>query len=218
MQQDLFVKICGITNLDDALHAVRCKADAIGFVFYERSERYITPDQALAITARLPDHVSKVGVFVNATQRHVEETVRKVHLSAVQLYGNEGPDDLIGYDANVIKAFRVKPEFDVEVLRNYIVDAFLLDAHAESKYGGTGRTFDWNIAVRAKEYGRIILSGGLTPENIEDAVRFVQPYGVDVSSGVEREPGRKDAKRVQDFIARAKGIPLYYNKSGEDYG
>lgn len=106
----------------------------------------------------------------------------------------------------------------MEVLRNYIVDAFLLDAHSESKYGGTGRTFDWNIAVRAKGYGRIILSGGLTPENIEDAVRFVQPYGVDVSSGVEREPGKKDPQRVRDFIARAKDVPLYYNKSGEDYG
>lgn len=216
MQQDLFVKICGITNLEDALHAVRCKADALGFIFAEESERYIEPGLVAEIVKRLPDHVSKVGVFVDATQRVVEETVRKAGLSAVQLYGKEGPDDLIGYEASVIKAFRIKPDFDVEVMRNYIVDAFLLDTYAAAKIGGTGKTFDWNIAVRAKEYGKVILSGGLKPENVEDAVRFVQPYGVDVSSGVEREPGKKDPDRVRDFIARAKNIPLYYNSPDDD--
>ncbi|MBI4417427.1 MAG: phosphoribosylanthranilate isomerase [Ignavibacteriales bacterium] len=218
MQQDLFVKICGITNLEDAMHAVRCKADAVGFVFYERSERYVAPERAAEIVAQLPDFVSKVGVFVNATQRSVEEIARKVNLSAVQLYGKEGPDDLVGYEASVIKAFNIRPNFDVEVMRNYLVDAFLLDAHSEARYGGSGKTFDWNIAVRAKEYGRIILAGGLTPENIEDAVRFVQPYGVDVSSGVEGKPGKKDPERVRNFIARAKDIPLSYNMIGEDFG
>lgn len=213
MHQDLFVKICGITNLEDALHAVRCKADAVGFIFAEQSERFIEPDRAAAIVRKLPEFVSKVGVFVDATQRVVEETVRKVGLSAVQLYGGEGPDDLIGYEASVIKAFRVRPDFDVEVMRNYIVDAFLLDTYSGRKVGGTGTTFDWNIAVRAREYGKVILSGGLKPENVEDAVRFVQPYGVDVSSGVEREPGKKDHDRVRDFIARAKNIPLNYDLS-----
>jgi len=164
--------------------------------------------RAREIAARLPDFVSKVGVFVDADPKEIHDTMKIVKLSAVQLYGNEGADDLVGFETSVIKVFRVKPDFDVEVMRNYVVDAFLLDTHSEAKMGGTGRTFDWNIALRAKEYGKIILSGGLTPENIADAVQFVQPYGVDVSSGVEREIGRKDPIKVRDFIARAKGVPL----------
>ena len=211
MHQDLFVKICGITNFEDAQHAVRCKADAVGLVFYEPSERYINPDEAARIVARLPHYTSKVGVFVDSDLRYVHEVAKKVQLSAVQLYGNEGADDLIGYETSVIKVFRIKPDFDVEVMHNYVVDAFLLDTHSETRHGGTGRTFDWNIAVKAKEYGRIILSGGLTPDNVEDAVRFVQPYGVDVSSGVESSPGKKDPNKVRDFIARAKNVPLYYS-------
>ncbi|MEX2116935.1 MAG: phosphoribosylanthranilate isomerase [Bacteroidota bacterium] len=211
MHQDLFVKICGITNFEDAQHAVRCKADAVGFIFYERSERYIPPDDAARIISRLPDYTSKVGVFVDSDFRYVHEVAKKVQLSAVQLYGNEGADDLIGYETSVIKVFRIKPDFDVEVMHNYVVDAFLLDTHSETQRGGTGRTFDWNIAVKAKEYGRIILSGGLDPDNIEAAVRFVQPYGVDVSSGVESSPGKKDPNKVRDFIARAKNVPLYYS-------
>jgi phosphoribosylanthranilate isomerase len=133
-----------------------------------------------------------------------------VNLSAVQLLGNEGADDLVSLETSVIKVFRVDRDFDVEVMKNYIVDAFLLDAMKEGSYGGTGKTFDWNIALKAKEYGRIILSGGLTPENVEDAVRFVRPYGVDVSSGVESRPGKKDPEKVRDFIARAKSIPVSY--------
>ena len=217
MQQDLFVKICGITNLEDAVHAVRCKADAVGFVFYKPSDRYISPEKAAEIVMKLPDFISKVGVFVHADQKYIHDVISRVQLSAVQLYGDEGADDLVSYESSVIKVFRIKPDFDVEVMRNYVVDAFLLDTHSEARYGGTGRTFDWNIAVRAKEYGKIILSGGLTPENIEDAVRFVQPYGVDVSSGVERSPGRKDPDRVRDFIARAKNVPLFYNSADTDF-
>ncbi len=215
MQQDLFVKICGITNLEDALHAVRCKADALGFIFYEESDRFIAPDRAKEIVARMPRHVSKVGVFVDADQKYIRTITKHVKLSAVQLSDNQGADDLIGYETSVIKVFRVKPDFDVEVMRNYIVDAFLLDTHSETKAGGTGRTFDWNIAIRAKEFGKIILSGGLTPENIAGAVQFVQPYGVDVSSGVEKEVGKKDPVKVRDFIAKAKGVPLSYSEFEE---
>lgn len=216
MHQDLFVKICGITNLEDAMHAVRCKADAVGFIFYEGSPRFIEPDRAAQIAARLPDFTSKVGVFVNADPKYIQEVSARVKLSAVQLTGNEGADDLVGYETSVIKVFRIKPDFDVEVMRNYLVDAFLLDTHAGKGYGGTGQTFDWNIAVRAKEFGKIILSGGLSPDNIEDAVRFVQPYGVDASSGVEAEVGKKDPVKVRNFIARAKGVPLYYNTTNDD--
>jgi phosphoribosylanthranilate isomerase len=215
MQQDLFVKICGITNLEDAQHAVRCGADAVGFIFYEGSPRFISHAKAAEIVQRLPDHVSKIGVFVNADRKFIHDIIRHVSLSAVQLYGNEGPDDLVNYEISVIKAFRVAPDFDVEVMRNYIIDAFLLDAYKGGAFGGTGKTFDWNLALKAKEYGRIILSGGLTPENVEEAVRFVRPYGVDVSSGVEREPGKKDTGKVRDFIMRAKSIPLSYHENEE---
>lgn len=214
--QDLFVKICGITNLEDALHAVQCRADAVGFIFYEESPRFISHYHAAEIVKKLPEHISKIGVFVNADRKFVHDVVTHVNLSAVQLYGNEGPDDLVSFEASVIKAIRVKNDFDVETLRNYIVDAFLLDAHKEGQYGGTGKTFDWNIAVRAKEYGKVILSGGLTTENIEDAVRFVQPYGVDVSSGVEASPGKKNPEKVREFIMRAKSVPLYYDQDQDD--
>ncbi len=210
MQQDLFVKICGITNIEDAHHAVRCGADALGFIFFEQSLRFISHRRAAEIVRSLPEHISKIGVFVNTDLKFVRDIVKHVNLSAVQLLGNEGPDDLVNFETSVIKVFRVGREYDVEVMKNYIVDAFLLDAMTEGTFGGSGKTFDWNIAVRAKEYGRIILSGGLTPENVEDAVRFVRPYGVDVSSGVEARPGKKDPVKVRNFIARAKSIPVSY--------
>jgi phosphoribosylanthranilate isomerase len=215
MQQDLFVKICGITTVEDALHAAQCGADAIGFIFFEESPRFISHYRAAEIVKRLPEHISKIGVFVNADRKFIHDIVSHVNLSAVQLYGNEGADDLINFEISVIKAFRVKDDFDVDVMRNYIVDAFLLDAHKEGKYGGTGRTFDWNLAVKAKEHGKIILSGGLTADNVEEAVRFVRPYGVDVSSGVEIAPGKKDPAKVKEFIARAKSIPLTYGDTPE---
>lgn len=214
--QDLFVKVCGITNLADAELASSLGADAVGFIFHKTSERFISPERAAEISARLPEHVSKIGVFVNSNQKYIHEVFNRVQLSAVQLYGKEGPDDLVSYEASVIKVFRVAPDFDVEVMRNYIVDAFLLDTYKEDLYGGTGKTFDWNIAVRAKEYGRIILSGGLDPDNIEAAVRFVQPYGVDVSSGVEKSPGRKDPIKLRDFIARARNMSMFYQDSEEE--
>ena len=214
--QDLFVKICGITNLEDAKHAVKCGADALGFNFFEGSSRFITPEKATDIIRRLPENISKIGVFVDADRKHIHDVIAMAKLSAVQLHGNEGPDDLIDYEVSAIKVFRVKKDFDVEVMHNYVVEAFLLDAYQKGAYGGIGQTFDWQLAVKAKEYGRIILSGGLTPENIEAAVRYVQPYGVDVSSGVEARAGKKDPKKVLDFIARAKSIPLYYNQNYDE--
>lgn len=210
MQQDLFVKICGITNLEDARFAVRCGADAIGFIFHEESPRFISHRRAADIVQTLPEHISKIGVFVNADLKFIRDIVRHVNLSAVQLLGQEAPDDLVNFETSVIKVFRVGKNFDVEIMKNYLVDAFLLDTMKAGVFGGTGKTFDWNVALKAKEYGRIILSGGLTPDNVEDAVRFVRPYGVDVSSGVESEPGKKDPTKVRDFIARAKSIPVSY--------
>ncbi len=204
--KDFFVKICGITNLDDALYCVDCGADALGFIFYEKSDRYLKPETAAKIIERLPEHITKVGVFVNAYQKKVNKIIQKVNISAVQLHGNESPADCQVYDISVIKAFHVKDEFDVNVLEQYPVDAFLLDTYKCRRYGGTGETFDWNIVLKAKEFGRIILSGGLNPKNVEDALRYVQPYGVDVNSGVEHHPGKKDWKKVKDFITTAKSL------------
>jgi len=200
----LFIKVCGITNAEDASAAVKAGVNALGFIFYQGSERYITPEAASEIVLKLPDHVSKVGVFVHEEKKEILRIARKVPLSAVQLLGPEGPDDLFGYDMSIIKVFRVKPDFDVEVMKNYVVDAFLLDTHRQGAMGGTGESFDWNIALKARQYGRIIVSGGLTPDNVDDAVRFVRPYGVDVSSGIESRPGKKDHDRMRNFIARAR--------------
>jgi phosphoribosylanthranilate isomerase len=216
MQQDLFIKICGITNLEDAVEAVNCGADAIGFVFSEESPQFISHKKAADIVRALPEHISKIGVFDHAKRQFVLDIVRHVNLSAVQLLGNEGPDDLVNFETSVIKAFRLTQSFDVEIMRNYLVDAFLLDALQKGRGRGTRKGFEWNIAVKAKEYGRIILSGGLTPENVEDAVRFVRPYGVDVNTGVEAKPGKKDVARMREFIARAKSVPVSFEDEDEE--
>lgn len=200
----LFVKICGITNLDDALYSVEWGADALGFIFYEQSPRSIELRAVSRIVNRLPEHVTKVGVFVNPSRQDVTKVCREVKLSAIQLHGDQTPDEVEEYEMSVIKAFQVKEGFDVEVLRNYSVQAVLLDAFDRTKMGGTGKTFDWNIARKAKQYGKIILSGGLTPKNVDEAARFVRPYGVDVCSGVEESAGKKNLKKVKEFIQRAK--------------
>lgn len=210
MKQDLFVKICGITNLEDAVQAVRFGADAVGFEFIDESPRFISHKHAADIVSALPEHISKIGVFEHAERKFVHDIVHHVNLSAVQLFGDEGPDDLVNFDTSVIKVFRVGRKFDVEVMKNYIVDAFLLDTH-QKRLGRTWEAgFNWNVAVKAKEYGRIILSGGLTPENVEDAIRFVRPYGVDVNTGIESKPGKKNHKLMQEFVARAKSIQVSY--------
>lgn len=206
--QDLFVKICGITNLEDARLAAKVGANALGFVFHRGSERFVSPETAREICAKLPGHLTKVGVFVHANRSEISETARMVGLSAVQLVGDEGPDDLFGFEWSVLKVFQVRPSFDVEALKPFVVDAFVLDAYKKGAYGGTGKTFDWNVAVRAKAFGRVILAGGLTPENVADAVRFVRPYGVDVSSGVEARPGKKHERLVREFVAQARNASL----------
>lgn len=206
--RELFVKICGITNRDDALYAIKCRADALGFVFDRESPHFISPIACARIISDLPSHISKVGVFAHADKKYIHEVLTRVNLSAVQLDGKEGADDLVDYEASVIKVFHAYRGFDVEVMRNYIVDAFLFDALEDPQDVKTNPLFCWHLAVKAKEYGRIILWGGLTPENIEGAVQFVRPYGVNVNRGVESEPGSKDPKKIREFIARAKGVIL----------
>lgn len=200
------IKICGITRLDDALHAVRSGADALGFVFHEASPRYIFPEQAASIIRALPPFVQAVGLFVNADSEFVNATSDQCRLDIVQLHGDEQPEycDLI--KRRVIKVFRVKEITSIEPIRNYRVAGILLDAFSPRAYGGTGLTFNWEIALAAGKYGPVILAGGLTPENVRQAVEKVAPYGVDVSSGVETAPGRKDPEKVREFIRQAKGL------------
>lgn len=200
----LKIKICGITNKEDALHASECGADALGFIFYDKSPRYIEPAEAKSIIAALPPFVTTVGVFVNEDMNDISDIALMTGIAAIQLHGNESPSYCKLIEGKLIKAIRVKNEQSIETLKKYQVDAFLLDSYDKKSYGGSGLTFDWELAKKAKEYGKIILAGGLTPANIEEALKKVAPYGVDVSSGVEKTPGIKDKKKVKDFILKAK--------------
>ncbi len=199
------VKICGITNLEDALFAAEAGADALGFVFYAQSPRCITPDRTREIILHLPPFLTKVGVFVNDELDRVGEIMAHCHLDYAQLHGDETPEQVAALAPRAIKAVRVRSAADVERLSAYQAAAYLLDAYHPTKPGGTGETWDWELAVAAKPYGPIILAGGLTPENVGDAIERVHPYAVDVSSGVEAAPGIKDHQKVQCFITAAKG-------------
>ncbi|MSS69858.1 MAG: phosphoribosylanthranilate isomerase [Candidatus Latescibacteria bacterium] len=199
------VKICRMTSLDDALYAVECGADAVGFIFYPKAAPYIPPDRAAQIVRGLPPFVTPVGVFVDEPHDRVAGVAGTVGIRAVQLHGDESPEYCRRFPGlRVIKAFRIGENFDVKRLAAYQVDAFLLDAYDPKLRGGTGRTFNWDIAVEARRYGRIILSGGLNPDNVADAVAKVRPYAVDVGSGVEVEPGHKDHEKVAAFIRAAR--------------
>jgi phosphoribosylanthranilate isomerase len=200
------VKICGITNLDDALAAVNAGADALGFIFHESSPRYVPVNVAAEIVCALPPFVATVGVFVNAAEGVVRKTVAECGLDTVQFHGDETPDFCRRFSPlKVYKAFRVHNRESLHPLPGYLTDAWLLDGFVADKPGGTGTRFNWDLALEAKKLGRpIILAGGLKPENVADAVRQVQPYAVDVSSGVESAPGKKDPWKVRDFIAAAR--------------
>ncbi|MGD0037890.1 MAG: phosphoribosylanthranilate isomerase [Bacteroidota bacterium] len=214
--QELFIKICGITNLADAELACSFGANAVGFVFSQFDQRYVLPERAASIISNLPEHISKIGVFENASTRYIQSILKKVPLSAVQLLGNNGPDDLVDFDVSVIKQFQLNKSFDIEVMRNYLVDAYLLKAQNEEAGNQLPKEYHWDIAIKAKEYGRVILSGNLNTSNIEDAVRFVQPYGVDVQAGIEIQPGKKDRYKMRDFIACARGVALTYGINDEE--
>ena len=205
----LRIKICGITRKEDAWAAVDAGADALGFVFVPGTPRFIEPERAASITRHLPPFVSCVGLFVNADPALIRAAVTEARLDTVQLHGDESPEVglLLRGQVRVIQAFRVQgPEILLQ-LPNYrkSADAWLLDAYVPGAAGGTGARFDWNLAVEARELGHpLILAGGLKPENIADAVRQVRPFAVDVSSGVEISPGRKESEKVQRLIAAAR--------------
>lgn len=186
--------------------AVDAGADALGFVFHPPSPRNISSDQAAGIIAQLPPFIQCVGLFVDQTAEKVNQTVTHCRLDLVQLHGDESPDYCKLVKSRIIKAIRVKNKISLEDMRSYQVSAFLLDAWSPLAHGGTGLSFDWELAIAASGKGRIILAGGLTPENVADAVRLVNPYAVDVSSGVEVSAGKKDPEKILEFVKRAKGI------------
>ena len=198
------VKICGITNWDDARLSIDLGASALGFNFYAPSPRAISPADAWSIIRRLPPFVEAVGVFVNWPPAVVEALARSLWLNTVQLHGGESPEEVaeLSETRRVIKAVQVTRGFRVAKLARYRrADAILLDGFTRGLHGGTGRKVDWKLARAARRHGRIILAGGLTPENIAEAIRTAQPYAVDVASGVESRPGRKDPARLRALFA-----------------
>src|SRR4051812_38157471 len=201
------VKICGITNAPDALAAVEAGADMLGFMFYEKSPRQVSVRAASEIIRELPPFIVKVGVFVDASEDLVMRAIGDCRLDMLQFHGDETPEYCAQFGAMSMKAFRVRDAESLQELPNYSTEAFLLDAFVADKLGGTGEKFNWDLAIEAKKLGRpIFLAGGLTPQNVADAVKRVQPYGVDVSSGVEAERGKKDHAKVREFIKSAKSV------------
>ncbi|MBN2138285.1 MAG: phosphoribosylanthranilate isomerase [Sedimentisphaerales bacterium] len=202
------VKICGITNYDDAAAAMDMGADLLGFNFYPPSPRYLTCERAAAIINKLPALVDTVGIFVNASPDDIRLAIDTCHLDWVQLHGDETPDfcqALSSVNVKTMKALRVRDAGDIENAEDYFTDAVLLDAFHPDKYGGTGLTFDWNIVGHINK--RIFLAGGINPDNAADAVRL-GVYGIDVCSGIEAEPGKKDhnkMKKLFDNIEHLRG-------------
>lgn len=195
------VKICGITNIEDAHAAVEAGADALGFIFALSSPRCVRVENARNIVRSLPPFVTPVGVFVDSDRQEILKTIETVGIQAIQFHGNEQPEDLLDYAIQTYKAFRVHDEFDISQIARYSPKAFLLDTFVNSLDGGTGRTFNWDIAVQAKLFGKIILSGGLNTNNIAEAVRTVQPYAIDINSGVESAPGKKDKAKINEVFS-----------------
>ncbi len=195
------VKICGIRRLEHALVAVEAGADAIGLNFWRPGRRYIAPETARVIARALPPFVSRVGVFVDEDPATIRQIADLCSLDALQLHGSESPEFCREFDRPVIKGIKVQGPESLRGLDRYRVAAFLLDAHVAGEMGGTGQAFDWTLAVQVKQAGPVILSGGLTPENVADAIRDVEPYAVDVASGVETG-GEKDPEKIRAFIAR----------------
>lgn len=203
------VKICGITNLEDALLSVKFGADALGFNFYEKSPRYIAPEKAREICLRLPPEVLKVGVFVNHDLDKIIEIAELVSLTAIQLHGDETPEFVSEtrkrFSGEIIKALRVSENFKPEDVRQFFVgiDAILLDAFSKREYGGTGEAFNWEIAKKVNDevFPRIYLAGGLSPDNVDTAIAEVKPFAVDACSCLEKEKGKKDKTLLINFIS-----------------
>ena len=202
-EKQVKVKVCGMTSLKDALVAVEGGADAVGFIFYKKSPRSVTMKTVREIVLELPPFVDTVGVFVDETAEQINKIADYCNLDIIQLHGDESPTFCKKIRRKVIKAFRIKDMQSVKKLSSFQVSGFLLDTFSENLHGGTGKVFDWNLALPAKKFGPVIMAGGLTPNNVQQAVRQIRPYGVDVCSGVESEPGIKDHKKVRAFLNNA---------------
>jgi phosphoribosylanthranilate isomerase len=201
------VKICGITNLADAQAAVEAGADVLGFIFYEKSPRHIAIPAAAKISKQLPPFVLRVGVFVNASEELVRHAIGECGLGLLQFHGDEPPEFCTRFGLMSMKAFRLRDAESLKELPRYQTEAWLLDAYSAEKLGGTGEKFNWDLAIEAKKFGKpIFLAGGLTPGNVAAAVRKVQPFGVDVSSGVESSSGKKDHTKVRAFIRAVRSV------------
>ena len=196
------VKICGITSVADGLAAAEAGADMIGLMLYEKSPRHVSLQTAAEIARALPPFVLRVGVFVNPTEELVLRAIADCGVTLLQFHGDEPPEFCTQFGMMSMKAFRIRDAGSLAALPDYSTEAYLLDAYSADALGGTGAKFNWELAIEAKKLGRpIVLAGGLTPENVAEAVRQVQPFGVDVSSGVESSPGKKDPAKVRAFIA-----------------
>jgi phosphoribosylanthranilate isomerase len=201
------VKICGITSVNDGLAAAEAGADLIGLMFYEKSPRLLTLGQAAEISLALPPYVMRVGVFVNPPADLVIQAISECQLNILQFHGDEPTEFCTQFGLMSMKAIRIRDESSLAHLENYQTDALLLDAHSPNGLGGTGERFNWDFAVAAQRFGKpIFLAGGLTPENVAAAVQQVRPFGVDVSSGVESAPGKKDPAKIKAFVVAAKSI------------
>ena len=201
------VKICGITNVDDALAAVAAGAGALGFNFYKPSPRYITPQNAREIIEQLPASVLTIGVFVN--EESATRIASEAGVAALQLHGDESPSYCreLGADRYVIKALAVSNDFDIDVIKSYEVEAIMLDTRDNKLRGGTGRAFDWAIAKQVSQLvPKLFLAGGLSPENVAEAIETVRPYAVDACSALEDRPGKKNHGRMRAFIETVRGI------------
>lgn len=193
------IKVCGITNTEDALRAEALGADALGFIFYKKSKRYVPPAEVKRITKELSPFTMKVGVFVNESPDMINKISEETGVNTVQIHGNEQPDIISGLLLPAIKAFRVDAEFEFKQLDNYNNYSILLDAHSEKDYGGTGRTFNWEM-IPNDIRGRIILAGGISIENIEFIFKKIKPAGIDLSSSLENKPGKKDKEMMKEFF------------------
>lgn len=201
------VKICGITNLEDAFAAVIAGTDALGFVFYKKSDRYIAPLKARNICRIIPKHILKFGVFVNAQEKMVKKIAKSCGLDILQFHGDESPEfcrKFKGY--KIAKAFRIKDKLDLKDILRYKTYAYLFDTLQESRFGGTGKSFNWKLLAKERNHIRkpIFLSGGLTKNNVKEAIKIVRPDWVDVSSSVELRPGKKDKNKIKSFIKTVK--------------
>ncbi|MGM0509145.1 MAG: phosphoribosylanthranilate isomerase [Fusobacteriota bacterium] len=198
------VKICGITNLKDALSAIENGASAIGFIFYPKSKRYIDPQKAKEIIKKTPPFVTSVGVFVNEDIENVKDIKREINLDLIQLHGDEDINYIRELEKNskVMKAFRVKNKDVLDKIKKMNLDYFLLDAFDKSEYGGTGKRFNWEIAKKAKKLGQVILAGGININNVDEIIQRIKPYAIDISSGVEDMPGKKNEEKIDKFMGK----------------